>query len=151
MINRYIIIIMTIIAIVITIAYVVINRKLSQLKLSVVDIKFNKFSIKEISGKLYLLIQNPFGKLEISKLKLDLYIDGYFLSSLDQGDSKTELLPNGNLMAEVQFSLSPKRVVSIEHLLMSLSNYGKNNYTIKGTITIKKCFLTVTIPIDYQI
>jgi len=147
--NRHLFFILTALMFVLTAAYLIVKRKLAQLSLSVVDIKFDKFGIKNIAGKLYLLIQNPFGNLEISNLKLDLYIDGYYVSSLDQGNSTTQRLPNGNLMAQVNFSLSPKKVVSMEHLLMSLANYGKNNYTVKGTITIKKWFLTVTIPIDY--
>jgi len=135
---------------VLTAAYLIVKQKLAQLSLSVVDIKFKKVSIKELSGTLYLLITNPFGNIEISNLKLDLYIDGYFVSSLEQEESATELLPNGNLMAKVGFQLSPKKVVSMEHLLMSLSNYGKNNYTVKGTITIKKWFIRANIPINYS-
>ena len=135
---------------VLTAAYLIVKQKLAQLSLSVVDIKFKKVSIKELSGTLYLLITNPFGNIEISNLKLDLYIDGYFVSSLEQEESATELLPNGNLMAKVGFQLSPKKVVSMEHLLMSLSNYGKNNYTVKGTITIKKWLIRANIPINYS-
>lgn len=132
-----------------TAAYIIIKRKLAQLSLSVVDIKFKKVSIKELSGTLYLLITNPFGNIELSNLRLDMYIDGYYVGALTQGKSVTEILPNGNLMAKVDFNVSPKKVVSIEHLLMSLSNYGKNNYTLKGTLTLKKWFITANIPINY--
>ncbi len=137
-----------ILVIVLVAFYIIVRHKIELITFSVVDIKFKKVSINEITGKLSLLITNSFGNIKVSDIKLDLYIDGYYVAALTQSKETTELLPNGNLMATIDFTFSPKKIVSIEHLLMSLSNYGKNTYTIKGNITVNKWFITARIPVD---
>lgn len=131
-------------------AFLIIKQKLDKLDIYVTGIKFRKISIEELTGTLKLIIRNPFGKVEVSNLNLDLYIDNYYVSKLEQSSqSKTEMLPNGDIRAYVDFFIKPKKVVSIEHLLMSLAQAGRNEYTIKGSINVKKWFITAKIPIDY--
>lgn len=135
---------------IIIIAYAIIKQKLEELSLSVVNIKFKRFTTKEISGTLFLLIKNPFGKVEVSNIKLNLYVNGFFISPIEQTDkSKIELLPDNNLLAKVDFFILPKKLLTIESIIASLINIGKNTYTIEGTITIKKWFITANIPINY--
>jgi len=140
-------IILVIIAVLITL-YLIVKRKLAQLSYSVYSINFDSFGVNKIAGSFRLLVMGNFlGNIAISKLNLSIYIDGYHVGNLGQ-DAETEIT-KGGILATIKFSLAPKKVVSMDHLIASLSNYGNNNYTIKGSVVVKKWFITSEIPINF--
>lgn len=142
-------IILVIITTLIAIIYLIIKRALANLIFFISNIQFSSFSLKSIAGQLTLTIQGNFlGNITISGIDLSVYIDNYFVGKLNQV-SETEITNSGDILALIKFSLSPQKVVSMDHFITSLSNYGNNSYTIKGSIKVKKWFITAKLPIDF--
>lgn len=145
--NRIYLIILILLAVLIFL-YIFVKEKIAQLNYYILNFKFESFNLDRISGKFELLIKNNFlSNITISKLNLSIYIDGYFIGDLKQQNIQLTNIGDNAIM--IHFSLSPKKIISINHLIASLTNYGNNYYTIRGSINIKKWFITAKIPIDF--
>ena len=124
-----------------------IKQKLNDIDTKFKTVRFFTISKDEIFGEFIVKIDQPFGKIDISNLELNFYLDGTYISAINQSEPNATVIGN-DMYLTAQFRVDPKKVFTLENALNSLVKIGQNQYTIKGELTVKKYGISAKLPIE---
>ena len=147
--NKGLILIFVVIALVV--AYFVWQyKKLMNYTATIRRVNFAKFSLDEITGKIYIDFYNPSNiNLTFKDIDISMTINNIEVTKLEAPD-KTDLPADSVTTIAFDFQIIPKHILSIRNVfaLKGILNKDKVLFGFNGQAYFQKELLTVKIPIN---
>jgi len=124
-----------------------VKQKLNEITIEFQTVRFLTISKNAVFGEFTIKVSQSFGEVDLSNLNLHFYLDGKYISAIQQFEPKASQI-GGDMFLTANFSIDPSKVFSLQNIIGTLVNLGKNIYTIKGELTVKKMGITAKLPIE---
>lgn len=124
-----------------------IKQKLNEIEVDFQSVRFLTISKSAVFGDFTIKLKQPFGEIDLSNLKLHFYLDGKYISAINQFEPNAQKVGN-DIFITANFSIDPSKVLTLQNLIGTLVNLGNNTYTIKGEVQVKKIGITAKLPLE---